>query len=82
MAAALMITRLFMMLQDDISNQDMPFAVGFTLEHLGAHTVDEQGQKAFITNSPMELLRKVCCRMSTALHWNMSVHQLAGNQLK
>ena len=46
-------------LQDDVSNPDMPFAVGFTLERLTAQTVDENGQAAFVTNNPMELLRKV-----------------------
>ena len=47
----------------------MPFAVGFTLERLSAHTVDEKGDKAFVTNNPMELLRKVrpqCCSLDTA----------------
>lgn len=54
--------------QDDASNPSMPFAVGFTLERLSAHTVGEDGQPAFVTNNPMDLLRKasmVPCRLES-----------------
>ena len=47
------------MLQDDVSNSGQPFAVGLTLEKLTAHTVDEEGKKAFVTHNPMDMLRKV-----------------------
>ena len=45
--------------QDDTSNPGTTFAVGLTLESLRAHTVDESGKEAFITQNPMKLLRKV-----------------------
>lgn len=45
--------------QDDVSNEAQPFAVGLTLEKLSAHTVDKDGKTAFVTTNPMELLRKV-----------------------
>lgn len=45
--------------QDDYSNPGTPFAVGLTLESLSAHTVDEAGKEAFITQDPLKLLRKV-----------------------
>ena len=47
-------------LQDDISNPGVPFACGLTLEKLSAHTVDEDGNEAFVKDNPLSLLRKVC----------------------
>ena len=47
------------MAQDNVSNEGQPFAVGFLLEELTAHTVDEDGKKTFATHNPMALLRKV-----------------------
>ena len=46
------------MAQDDWSNPGTPFAVGLTLESLSAHTVDEAGREAFVTQDPLKLLRK------------------------
>ena len=37
----------------------MPLAAGLTIESLSSHTVDEKGNKAFVTHNPLELLRKV-----------------------
>ena len=45
--------------QDDISNPGTTLACGFTLERLEAHTVDEAGNKAFVSHNPLENLRKV-----------------------
>lgn len=45
--------------QDDVSYPGKPFAVGLTLEALSAHTVDESGKEAFVTQNPLKLLRKV-----------------------
>ena len=45
--------------QDDVSYPGAPFAVGLTLEALSAHTVDESGKEAFVTQNPVNLLRKV-----------------------
>ena len=55
-----------MRVQDDVSYPGKPFAVGLTLEALSAHTVDESGKEAFVTQNPLKLLRKVgllceCC---------------------
>ena len=51
-------------LQDDVSNDGVPFSFGFTLEKLTAHTVDEAGKQTFATQNPMELLRKaVFCQL-------------------
>jgi len=52
--------------QDDVSYPGKPFAVGLTLEALSAHTVDESGKEAFVTQNPLKLLRKVrpfSCRL-------------------
>ena len=45
--------------QDDVSYPGKAFAVGLTLEALSAHTVDESGKEAFVTQNPLKLLRKV-----------------------
>ncbi len=45
--------------QDDTSNPGVPFACGLTLEKLSAHTVDEEGNEAFVKDNPLSLLRKV-----------------------
>lgn len=36
-----------------------PLACGITLEKLTAHTVDEFGRRAFVSQNPMAILRKV-----------------------
>ena len=46
-------------LQDNTSVPGMPLAAGLTIESLSSHTVDEKGNKAFVTHNPLELLRKV-----------------------
>lgn len=45
--------------QDAVSNPGVPFACGLTLEKLSAHTVDEEGNEAFVKDNPLSLLRKV-----------------------
>lgn len=47
------------LVQDSTSNPGTIFAVGLTLESLSTHTVDEAGQRAFVTQNPLKLLRKV-----------------------
>ena len=44
--------------QDASSYPGTVFAVGLMLESLQAHTVDEAGQRAFVTQDPLKLLRK------------------------
>ncbi len=36
-----------------------PLAVGFTLEKLSAHTIDEAGKEVFVHKNALDLLRKV-----------------------
>lgn len=42
-----------------------PLAVGFTMEKLSAHTIDEAGKEVFVHKNALDLLRKVggcsCC---------------------
>jgi vacuolar protein sorting-associated protein 13A/C len=46
-----------------------PLAVGFTLEKLSAHTIDEAGKEVFVHKNALELLRKVrCCVGRLQLH--------------
>ena len=54
--------------QDDYSNPGTPFAVGLTLESLGAHTVDEAGKEAFVTQDPLKLLRKARAGQGIWIH--------------
>ena len=49
--------------QDDTSNPGMPFACGLTLEKLSAHTIDEDGNQAFVKDNPLAMLRKVISRL-------------------
>lgn len=37
----------------------MPLAVGLTLGEVAAHTVDEAGREAFVTEHVLSLMRKV-----------------------
>ena len=39
--------------------------MGLTLEALSAHTVDESGKEAFVTQNPVNLLRKVNSHKAT-----------------
>jgi Vacuolar sorting-associated protein 13, N-terminal len=48
-------------MQDDVNVPGCPLAVGFTLEKLSAHTIDEAGKEVFVHKNALELLRKVTC---------------------
>lgn len=56
--------------EDDTTNPGQPFACGATLDRVSAYTVDEAGREAFVTNNPLEILRKasidadcfLCCQ--------------------
>ncbi|KAL3132003.1 hypothetical protein ABBQ32_008624 [Trebouxia sp. C0010 RCD-2024] len=52
------ITNVHIRYEDDVSNPGVPFACGLTLEKLSAHTVDEDGNEAFVKDNPLSLLRK------------------------
>ena len=45
--------------QDDINVPGCPVALGFTLEKLSAHTIDEAGKEVFVHKNALDLLRKV-----------------------
>ncbi|KAK9858457.1 hypothetical protein WJX84_002370 [Apatococcus fuscideae] len=54
----LSITNVHIRFEDNTSVPGMPLAAGLTIESLSSHTVDEKGNKAFVTHNPLELLRK------------------------
>ncbi|KAK9827173.1 hypothetical protein WJX74_009221 [Apatococcus lobatus] len=54
----LSITNVHIRFEDNVSVPGMPLAAGLTIESLSSHTVDEKGNKAFVTHNPLELLRK------------------------
>lgn len=45
--------------EDSESQPGCPLAVGVVLQRLSAHTTDEQGNEAFVTERVLALLRKV-----------------------
>lgn len=45
--------------EDDVTNPGHPFACGLTLDSITGYTVDELGKEAFVTNNPLQMLRKV-----------------------
>jgi hypothetical protein len=55
----LCITNVHVRYEDDVSDPGSPFACGFTLDRISAATVDELGREAFVTNNPLQVLRKV-----------------------
>lgn len=60
--------------QDDNTSPGRSFAVGFTLGELSAHTIDEEGNRAFITAKEMDEVRKV----TTAAMTNMKDAETLG----
>lgn len=54
----LSITNIHVRYEDDVTDPGHPFACGVTLEQLSASTVDENGEEAFVTTSPLSILRK------------------------
>ncbi|KAK9834254.1 hypothetical protein WJX81_000411 [Elliptochloris bilobata] len=67
----LSITNVHIRYEDDYSNPGTPFAVGLTLESLSAHTVDEAGKEAFVTQDPLKLLRKAAQLRRLALYFDV-----------
>lgn len=53
-----------------MTNPGQPFACGATLERISAHTVDALGKEAFITNNPMDVLRKALQLRRMALYFD------------
>lgn len=46
--------------EDAYTNPGHPFACGISLDRISGYTVDEAGREAFVTNNPLQMLRKVC----------------------
>ncbi|KAK9908805.1 hypothetical protein WJX75_003140 [Coccomyxa subellipsoidea] len=67
----LSISNIHVRYEDDTSNPGTTFAVGLTLESLRAHTVDESGKEAFVTQNPMKLLRKASELRRLALYFDV-----------
>ncbi|KAK9819963.1 hypothetical protein WJX72_004515 [[Myrmecia] bisecta] len=67
----LSITNVHVRYEDDQSNSKAPFACGLTLQKLSAHTVDEFGREAFVTQNPMDLLRKAAQLCRFALYFDV-----------
>lgn len=57
----LSITNIHVRYEDDVTNPGHPFSCGITLDKLAAATVDDKGEEAFVTTTPLSLLRKVRC---------------------
>lgn len=67
----LSITNIHIRYEDSTTNPDHPFACGLTLHSLAAHTVDELGQKAFVTNNPLDILRKATKLSRIAVYYDV-----------
>ena len=59
--------------EDAETHPGQPFACGLTLEKMSGATVDELGRPAFITSSPLDLLRKALLLRRVALYFDCNV---------
>lgn len=59
--------------EDEETQPGQPFACGLTLEKMSGSTVDELGRPAFITSSPLDLLRKALLLRRIALYFDCNV---------
>ncbi|KAL4527774.1 hypothetical protein Ndes2437A_g02912 [Nannochloris sp. 'desiccata'] len=59
--------------EDAETHPGQPFACGLTLEKMSGSTVDELGRPAFITSSPLDLLRKALLLRRIALYFDCNV---------
>lgn len=66
----LSITNLHVRYEDDVTNKGHPFACGVTLESIAGFTIDDLGRKAFVTSSPLDLLRKAFVLRRMALYFD------------
>lgn len=66
----LSITNLHVRYEDDVTNKGHPFACGVTLESIAGFTVDDLGRQAFVTSSPLDLLRKAFVLRRIALYFD------------
>ncbi|KAL4443584.1 hypothetical protein ABPG75_011321 [Micractinium tetrahymenae] len=56
--------------EDDTTNPGHPFACGLTLDSITGYTVDELGKEAFITNNPLQMLRKALWLRRMAVYFD------------
>ena len=58
--------------------------MGLTLESLSAHTVDEAGKEAFVTQDPLKLLRKARAGhgVSTSIPYNLNSERVCQSFLR
>jgi vacuolar protein sorting-associated protein 13A/C len=59
--------------EDAETHPGQPFACGLTLEKMSGSTVDELGRPAFVTSSPLDLLRKALLLRRIALYFDCNV---------
>jgi hypothetical protein len=59
--------------EDAETQPGQPFACGLTLEKISGSTVDELGRPAFVTSSPLDLLRKALMLRRIALYFDCNV---------
>lgn len=55
--------------EDDVAHPGHPFAVGFTLRGLDAHTTDEHWQPTYVPGMPIKV-HKLASLDSLSLYWN------------
>ena len=59
--------------EDAETHPGQPFACGATLERVSGSTVDEVGRAAFVTTSPLDLLRKALLLRRVAVYYDCNV---------
>ncbi|CAD7698400.1 unnamed protein product, partial [Ostreobium quekettii] len=68
----LRITNVHIRYEDDQTSPGQSFAFGFTLEELSAHTIDDQGNKTFVTAKNMMQVRKAASLKRLAVYFDVS----------
>jgi vacuolar protein sorting-associated protein 13A/C len=56
--------------EDAYTNPGHPFACGITLDRISGYTIDELGREAFITNNPLQMLRKALTLRRIAVYFD------------
>jgi len=68
----LRITNVHIRYEDDQTSPGQSFAVGLTLGELSAHTIDDQGNRTFITAKNMKQVRKAASLKHLAVYFDVS----------
>ncbi|KAI7845241.1 hypothetical protein COHA_001284 [Chlorella ohadii] len=56
--------------EDAYTNPGHPFACGITLDRINGYTIDELGREAFVTNNPLQMLRKALTLRRIAVYFD------------